>query len=51
MSSFPETKAEKLICQQENAFFLKYHQVENPKFSKMKTKHAKQYFFTANKFT
>lgn len=27
MSSFPETKAEKLICQQENRFFLKYHQV------------------------
>ncbi|KAJ4449811.1 hypothetical protein ANN_01217 [Periplaneta americana] len=26
MSSFPETKAEKLICQQENKFFLKYHQ-------------------------
>ncbi|XP_077301392.1 small wing phospholipase C gamma 1 [Arctopsyche grandis] len=25
MSSFPETKAEKLICQQENSFFLKYH--------------------------
>lgn len=28
MSSFPETKAEKLICQQENSFFLKYHQVQ-----------------------
>lgn len=28
MSSFPETKAEKLICQQENAFFLKYHTVQ-----------------------
>lgn len=27
MSSFPETKAEKLICQMERAFFLKYHQV------------------------
>lgn len=27
MSSFPETKAEKLICQQEIKFFLKYHQV------------------------
>lgn len=27
MSSFPETKAEKLICQQENKFFVKYHQV------------------------
>ncbi|XP_066996227.2 1-phosphatidylinositol 4,5-bisphosphate phosphodiesterase gamma-1 [Anabrus simplex] len=26
MSSFPETKAEKLICQKENKFFLKYHQ-------------------------
>ncbi|KAG8222263.1 hypothetical protein J437_LFUL001461 [Ladona fulva] len=26
MSSFPETKAEKLICLQENKFFLKYHQ-------------------------
>ncbi|XP_046736207.1 1-phosphatidylinositol 4,5-bisphosphate phosphodiesterase gamma-1 [Diprion similis] len=26
MSSFPETKAEKLICQQDNKFFLKYHQ-------------------------
>jgi Phosphatidylinositol-specific phospholipase C, Y domain. len=29
MSSFPETKAEKLICQQENKLFLKYHQVCN----------------------
>ncbi|KAJ9579947.1 hypothetical protein L9F63_004420, partial [Diploptera punctata] len=28
MSSFPETKAEKLICVQENKFFLKYHQVQ-----------------------
>lgn len=28
MSSFPENKAEKLICQQENKFFLKYHQVQ-----------------------
>lgn len=28
MSSFPETKAEKLICQQENAFFLKYHTIQ-----------------------
>lgn len=28
MSSFPETKAEKLICQQENSFFLKYHRVQ-----------------------
>ncbi|PNF30464.1 1-phosphatidylinositol 4,5-bisphosphate phosphodiesterase gamma-1 [Cryptotermes secundus] len=28
MSSFPETKAEKLICQQENKFFLKYHQIQ-----------------------
>ncbi|XP_060519361.1 1-phosphatidylinositol 4,5-bisphosphate phosphodiesterase gamma-1 isoform X2 [Cylas formicarius] len=28
MSSFPETKAEKLICQQERSFFLKYHQVQ-----------------------
>lgn len=27
MSSFPETKAEKIICQQENKFFVKYHQV------------------------
>jgi hypothetical protein len=27
MSSFPETKAEKLICQQENKLFLKYHRV------------------------
>ncbi|KAL1117081.1 hypothetical protein AAG570_004409 [Ranatra chinensis] len=26
MSSFPETKAEKLICQQEVKFFVKYHQ-------------------------
>uniref|UniRef100_A0A1B6CI00 Phosphoinositide phospholipase C n=1 Tax=Clastoptera arizonana TaxID=38151 RepID=A0A1B6CI00_9HEMI len=26
MSSFPETKAEKLICQQESKFFTKYHQ-------------------------
>jgi len=29
MSSFPETKAEKLICQLENKLFLKYHQVCN----------------------
>lgn len=28
MSSFPETKAEKLMCQQENKFFIKYHQVK-----------------------
>ncbi|KAK0087269.1 hypothetical protein PV325_001367 [Microctonus aethiopoides] len=28
MSSFPETKAEKLICQQEHAFFVKYHQIQ-----------------------
>lgn len=28
MSSFPETKAEKLMCQQETAFFLKYHQLQ-----------------------
>lgn len=28
MSSFPENKAEKLICQQERKFFLKYHQVQ-----------------------
>ncbi|XP_033208477.1 1-phosphatidylinositol 4,5-bisphosphate phosphodiesterase gamma-1 isoform X2 [Belonocnema kinseyi] len=28
MSSFPETKAEKLICQQEIKFFMKYHQVQ-----------------------
>ncbi|XP_019759127.2 1-phosphatidylinositol 4,5-bisphosphate phosphodiesterase gamma-1 [Dendroctonus ponderosae] len=28
MSSFPETKAEKLICQMERAFFLKYHQIQ-----------------------
>ncbi|XP_043670796.1 1-phosphatidylinositol 4,5-bisphosphate phosphodiesterase gamma-1 [Vespula pensylvanica] len=28
MSSFPETKAEKLMCQQENKFFLKYHQMQ-----------------------
>lgn len=28
MSSFPETKAERLICQQENAFFLKYHTIQ-----------------------
>jgi phosphatidylinositol phospholipase C gamma-1 len=28
MSSFPEIKAEKLICQQENKFFLRYHQVQ-----------------------
>lgn len=27
MSSFPETKAEKLMCQLERNFFLKYHQV------------------------
>ncbi|XP_044272158.1 1-phosphatidylinositol 4,5-bisphosphate phosphodiesterase gamma-1 isoform X2 [Tribolium madens] len=26
MSSFPETKAEKLMCQQEKKFFVKYHQ-------------------------
>ncbi|KAL3276024.1 hypothetical protein HHI36_020754 [Cryptolaemus montrouzieri] len=28
MSSFPENKAEKLICQQERQFFLKYHQFQ-----------------------
>uniref|UniRef100_A0A1Y1KG69 1-phosphatidylinositol 4,5-bisphosphate phosphodiesterase gamma n=1 Tax=Photinus pyralis TaxID=7054 RepID=A0A1Y1KG69_PHOPY len=28
MSSFPENKAEKLICQQENKFFLKYHKIQ-----------------------
>lgn len=28
MSSFPENKAEKLICQQEKKFFIKYHQVQ-----------------------
>lgn len=28
MSSFPETKAERLMCQQENSFFLKYHTVQ-----------------------
>ncbi|XP_011505251.1 PREDICTED: 1-phosphatidylinositol 4,5-bisphosphate phosphodiesterase gamma-1 [Ceratosolen solmsi marchali] len=28
MSSFPEIKAEKLMCQQENKFFLRYHQVQ-----------------------
>ncbi|XP_051158448.1 1-phosphatidylinositol 4,5-bisphosphate phosphodiesterase gamma-1 isoform X2 [Leptopilina boulardi] len=28
MSSFPETKAEKLICQQEIKFFIKYHQMQ-----------------------
>ncbi|CAH1179228.1 unnamed protein product [Phaedon cochleariae] len=28
MSSFPENKAEKLICQQERKFFLRYHQVQ-----------------------
>ncbi|XP_054273965.1 1-phosphatidylinositol 4,5-bisphosphate phosphodiesterase gamma-1-like [Macrosteles quadrilineatus] len=28
MSSFPETKAEKTICQQESRFFLKYHQFQ-----------------------
>jgi len=27
MSSFPETQAEKLICQKDTKFFLKYHQV------------------------
>lgn len=27
MSSFSESKAEKLMCQQETKFFLKYHQV------------------------
>ncbi|XP_026743382.1 1-phosphatidylinositol 4,5-bisphosphate phosphodiesterase gamma-1 [Trichoplusia ni] len=28
MSSFPETKAERLMCQQETAFFLKYHTIQ-----------------------
>ncbi|XP_050292853.1 1-phosphatidylinositol 4,5-bisphosphate phosphodiesterase gamma-1 isoform X2 [Anthonomus grandis grandis] len=28
MSSFPETKAERLLCQLERPFFLKYHQVQ-----------------------
>jgi len=29
MSSFPETAAEKLMCQQEPKFFIWYHQVSN----------------------
>lgn len=29
MSSFPENKAEKLMCQLETKFFLKYHQVSS----------------------
>lgn len=28
MSSFPETKAERLMCQQETAFFMKYHTIQ-----------------------
>lgn len=28
MSSFPETKAERLMCQQETEFFVKYHAVQ-----------------------
>lgn len=28
MSSFPENKAEKIVCQQELKFFLKYHQIQ-----------------------
>ncbi|XP_034839388.1 1-phosphatidylinositol 4,5-bisphosphate phosphodiesterase gamma-1 isoform X1 [Maniola hyperantus] len=28
MSSFPETKAERLMCQQETSFFMKYHNVQ-----------------------
>ncbi|XP_063632987.1 1-phosphatidylinositol 4,5-bisphosphate phosphodiesterase gamma-1 [Cydia splendana] len=28
MSSFPETKAERLMCQQDNNFFLKYHTIQ-----------------------
>ncbi|XP_075990580.1 small wing phospholipase C gamma 1 isoform X3 [Anticarsia gemmatalis] len=28
MSSFPETKAERLMCQQETAFFQKYHAIQ-----------------------
>ncbi|XP_022122314.2 1-phosphatidylinositol 4,5-bisphosphate phosphodiesterase gamma-1 isoform X1 [Pieris rapae] len=28
MSSFPETKAERLMCSQETAFFMKYHAVQ-----------------------
>lgn len=27
MSSFPETKAEKIMCQQESKLFLQYHKV------------------------
>lgn len=30
MSSFPETKAEKLMCQQESKLFLRYHKVKFP---------------------
>lgn len=28
MSSFPETKAERLFCQQETSFFMKYHTIQ-----------------------
>lgn len=28
MSSFPENKAEKLMCHQEKEFFIRYHQVQ-----------------------
>jgi len=28
MSSFPENKAEKLMCHQESVFFFRYHQIQ-----------------------
>lgn len=34
MSSFHETRAERLICNQETKFFLKYHQVSNSEYVK-----------------
>ena len=51
MSSFPETKAEKLMCQQENKFFIKYHQVQQYKIIidlifKLKDKNIDNYNFT-----
>lgn len=42
MSSFPETKAERLMCQQEKKFFLKYHQV---RYKKIDVKNSHCYRF------
>ena len=44
MSSFPETKAEKLMCQQESKLFLRYHKVIKLKFYCNLKKHVQLYW-------